>query len=268
MLSNRSYLAELVLPDLIAQCDAQGSTPVVVSASLSKDITSACAALKAWNGKQDNDSKGGALLREFAHLFNQTTMLTKGFDPANAATTPNTLATDGSALVALARASLNLEAAGFTLDAQLGDVQFVEKSLPDGTPSGARLPWPGSHNAEGGFNVFSTSLSGDDTLIPQHKYAPVMDVVTGKALGSGLTAKGYQIRYGSSWMMAVSFTDEGPVARGILTYSESSNILTPEFADQSVLYSSTKSFRPLLFKEADIAPAVVSTMELTLQKPN
>ncbi|AVV83636.1 peptidase S45 [Shewanella putrefaciens] len=41
-----------------------GSTPVVVSASLSKDITSACAALKAWNGKQDNDSKGGALLRE------------------------------------------------------------------------------------------------------------------------------------------------------------------------------------------------------------
>ncbi|AVV83634.1 peptidase S45 [Shewanella putrefaciens] len=29
-----------------------------------------------------------------------------------------------------------------------------------------------------------------------------------------------------------------------------------------------KSFRPLLFKEADIAPAVVSTMELTLQKPN
>lgn len=116
--------------------------------------------------------------------------------------------------------------------------------------------------------MFSTSLSGDDTLIPQHKYAPVMDVVTGKALGSGLTAKGYQIRYGSSWMMAVSFTDEGPVARGILTYSESSNILTPEFADQSVLYSSTKSFRPLLFKEADIAPAVVSTIGLTLQKPN
>ena len=266
VLSNRSYLAELVLPALIAQCEAQGSTPVVVSASLSKDLTSACAALKAWNGKQDNDSKGGALLREFAHQFNQKTMLTKRFDPANAATTPNTLATDGSALVALAHAALNLEAAGFALDAPLGDVQFVEKSLPDGTASGARLPWPGSHNAEGGFNVFSTSLSGDDTLIPQHKYAPLMDVVTGKAMGSGLTAKGYQIRYGSSWMMAVSFTDEGPVARGILTYSESSNLLSPSFTDQSNLYSSSKSFRPLLFKEADIAPAVVSTTELVLQK--
>ena len=267
VLSNRSYLAELVLPDLIAQCDAQGSTPVVVSASLSKDISSACAALKAWNGKQDNDSKGGALLREFAHLFSQTTMLTQGFDPANAATTPKTLTTDGSALKALAHSALNLEAAGFALDAPLGDVQFVEKSLPDGTPSGSRLPWPGSHNAEGGFNVFSTSLSGDDTLIPQHKYAAAMDVVTGKAMSSGLTAKGYQVRYGSSWMMAVNFTDEGPVARGILTYSESSNILTPAFADQSILYSSAKSFRPLLFKESDIAPAVVSTTELTLQKP-
>lgn len=266
VLSNRSYLAELVLPDLIAQCDANGSTPVAVSATLSTDLTSACAALKTWNGKQDNDSKGGALIREFAHQFNQATMLTQGFDVNNAATTPNTLTTDGSALVALAHAALNLEAAGFALDAPLGEVQFVEKSLPDGTPSGTRLPWPGTHNSEGGFNVFSTSTSGDDTLIPQHKYAPVMDVVSGKAMASGLTAKGYQIRYGSSWMMAVSFTDEGPEARGILTYSESSNIMTPAFNDQSNLYSSEKSFRPLLFKEADIASAVVSTTELSLQK--
>lgn len=266
VLSNRSYLAELVLPDLIAQCDANGSTPVAVSATLSTDLTSACAALKAWNGQQDNDSKGGALIREFAHQFNQATMLTQGFDVNNPATTPNTLTTDGSALVALAHAALNLEAAGFALDAPLGEVQFVEKSLPDGTPSGMRLPWPGTHNSEGGFNVFSTSMSGDDTLIPQHKYAPVMDVVSGKALASGLTAKGYPIRYGSSWMMAVSFTDEGPEARGILTYSESSNIMTPAFTDQSNLYSSEKSFRPLLFKEADIASAVVSTTELSLQK--
>ncbi|MCH1929658.1 acylase [Shewanella sp. A25] len=266
VLSNRSYLAELVMPDLIAQCEAQGSTPVVVSETLSKDLSAACAALKAWNGKQDNDSIGGALWREFVHQFSQSSMLTVGFDATKATTTPNTLATDGSALVALARAALNVEAAGFAVNAPLGDVQFVEKSLPDGTASGVRLPWPGTHNAEGGFNVFSTSLSGDDTLIPQHKYAPVMDVVTGKALASGLTNQGYQIRYGSSWMMAVSFTDEGPEARGILTYSESSNILSPSFTDQSNLYSSSKSFRPLLFKEDDIAPAVISTTELSLQK--
>ncbi|WP_447078989.1 acylase [Shewanella algae] len=265
VLNNRSYLAEMVLDDLIAQCEAKGSEPVMVG-TLAKDISAACAALKAWNGHQDNDSKGGALLREFAHLFNDKTMLTQGFDYLQPATTPTGLSSDGSALTALAHAALNLEAAGFAVDAPLGSVQFVERSLPDGSASGVRLPWPGSHHAEGGFNVFSTKTSGDDTLIPQHSYAPATDILSGKALDSGLSAKGYQVRYGSSWMMAVSFTDEGPEARGILTYSETSNILRPEFADQTALYSSEKRFRPLLFKEADIDAATVSKMELTLER--
>jgi len=266
LLSNRAYLAELVLPDLISQCEQQGATPVIVSATLSKDVSASCAALKAWNGKQDNDSKGGALLREFAHQFDQQTMLTEVFDYMSAATTPNKLNTDGSALVALAHGALNLEAAGFAVDVALGDVQFVEKSLPDGSASGVKLPWPGSHNAEGGFNVFSTSLSGDDTLIPQHQYSPVMDVVSGQPAASGLTAEGYQVRYGSSWMMTVSFTDDGPKAKGILTYSESSNVLSPSFSDQSELYSSAKQLRPLLFTEAEIQASVESSIELTLQK--
>ncbi|MEH6464096.1 MAG: acylase [Shewanella psychromarinicola] len=266
LLSNRAYLAELVLAGLISQCELQGDTPVVVSATLSKDVSASCTALKAWNGKQDNDSKGGALIREFAHQFDQNTMLTEAFDYMSAATTPNKLNTDGSALIALAHGALNLEAAGFAVDASLGEVQFVEKSLPDGSASGVKLPWPGSHNAEGGFNVFSTSLSGDDTLIPQHKYPPVLDVVSGKATASGLTSEGYQVRSGSSWMMTVSFTDDGPKAKGILTYSESSNVLSPSFSDQSELYSTAKQLRPLLFTEAEIQASVESSIELTLQK--
>ncbi|WP_351121898.1 acylase [Shewanella sp. T24-MNA-CIBAN-0130] len=266
LLSNRAYLAELVLADLISQCELQGDTPVVVSATLSKDVSASCSALRAWNGKQDNDSKGGALIREFAHQFDQNTMLTEAFDYMSAATTPNKLNTDGSALIALAHGALNLEAAGFAVDASLGEVQFVEKSLPDGSASGVKLPWPGSHNAEGGFNVFSTTLSGDDTLIPQHKYPPVLDVVSGKAAASGLTSEGYQIRSGSSWMMTVSFTDDGPKAKGLLTYSESSNVLSPSFSDQSELYSTAKQLRPLLFTEAEIQASVESSIELTLQK--
>jgi acyl-homoserine-lactone acylase len=266
LLSNRAYLAELVLADLISQCELQGDTPVVVIATLSKDVSASCTTLKAWNGKQDNDSKGGALIREFAHQFDQNTMLTEAFDYMSAATTPNKLNTDGSALIALAHGALNLEAAGFAVDASLGEVQFVEKSLPDGSASGVKLPWPGSHNAEGGFNVFSTTLSGDDTLIPQHKYPPVLDVVSGKATASGLTSEGYQVRSGSSWMMTVSFTDDGPKAKGLLTYSESSNVLSPSFSDQSELYSTAKQLRPLLFTEAEIQASVESSIELTLQK--
>ena len=66
--------------------------------------------------------------------------------------------------------------------------------------------------------------------------------------------------------MAVSFTDEGPVAKGILTYSQSSNIMSPQFNDQSTLYSTSKQFRPLLFTETDIAAAVESTLELSAQQ--
>ena len=67
-------------------------------------------------------------------------------------------------------------------------------------------------------------------------------------------------------MMTVSFTDDGPKAKGILTYSESSNVLSPSFSDQSELYSSTKQLRPLLFTEAEIQASVESSIELTLQK--
>ncbi len=119
--NNRAYLPELVLPELLAQCDAQGDTPVTISAGLSVDIRPACSALANWNGAQNNDSIGGALIREFAHEFDQSTMFTVPFDPANAATTPNTLATDGSVLVALAKASANLGQAGFAPDEVLAD---------------------------------------------------------------------------------------------------------------------------------------------------
>lgn len=162
----------------------------------------------------------------------------------------------------MAHAQFNLGNAGFEADAPLGTVQFSEKSLPNGMPSGARLPWPGTHHQEGGFNVFSTRLSGDDTLIPQHSYPAAKDAVTGVPLASGLTAEGYPIRYGSSWMMAISFTDAGPVARGILTYSQSSDITKASASDQSLLYSTEKRFRDLRFDAADIEANLVSTTEI------
>lgn len=264
-LSNRSYLAELVLPELLAQCEANPDKSVsFVAGDVTTviDVGHSCTALQAWNGKQDNDSIGGALLREFAFLFEQDKHLTQGFDYTQAATTPAGLINDGSALTILAHAQFNLGNAGFEVDAPLGTVQFSEKSLPNGMPSGARLPWPGTHHQEGGFNVFSTRLSGDDTLIPQHTYPAAKDAITGAPLASGLTAEGYPIRYGSSWMMAISFTDEGPVARGILTYSQSSDITKASASDQSLLYSTEKRFRDLRFNAADIEANLVSTTEL------
>ncbi|USD37153.1 acylase [Ferrimonas sp. SCSIO 43195] len=267
LMSNRAYLAELVLPQLLEQCEAQGSTLVVVSDSLSVDVSPACAALAKWNGAQNQDSVAGALLREFGYRFDSEAHLDVPFvytDPLN---TPNTLAADGSALVALAAASATLTDNGFALDAPLGSMQFVEKSMPDGSASGARFPWAGANNREGGFNVFAYSNeANDDTLLPQHAYPAAVDAVTGAPTASELTTEGYHVRYGSSWMMVVGFEEQGPQARGLLTYSESNNALSPHWNDQTQYYSQNTALRPLLFTESAIAAETLSDISIQLQK--
>lgn len=264
LFSNRSYLAEMVLESVLAQCDAQGDASVVVNDVLSVDVQPACAALSQWNGAQNANSIGGALVREFAYQFcsNNTcaSTLTVPFDVDNPTTTPAGVPEDGSAMQALAIASANLTNAGFALDATLGQIQFVEKSLPNGSPSGAVIPWSGSNNREGGFNVFSYNISGNDgTLLPHHSYTRQTDVVTGRNMSSGLSDAGYHVRYGSSWMMVMQFTDDGPVGRGILTFSQSNNFLTEHWNDQTVYYAANNALRPILYKQDDIDANLLST---------
>ncbi|WP_298443562.1 acylase [uncultured Ferrimonas sp.] len=268
LFSNRAYLAELVLPQLLAQCDAQGATPVDIGNGTLVDLTAACAALGQWNGAQNLDSIGGALLREFGHRFDSGTHLTTPFVSTMPATTPKDLVTDGSALVILAQAAQSLTDAGFALNASLGEMQFIEKSLPNGMASGVKIPVPGSNNREGGFNVFSYSVdSRDDTLLPQHAYPAALDPISGNRLRSSLSTEGYHIRYGSSWMMVVGFDDDGPQARGLLTYSQSNNFQSPHWNDQTAYYGANNSLRPLLFKEDDIAAATLSDITISVPSP-
>jgi acyl-homoserine-lactone acylase len=49
-------------------------------------------------------------------------------------------------------------------------VQFVELSLADGSVSGIKIPWAGSHNIEGGFNVFNTRTGNGGSLLSRHVY--------------------------------------------------------------------------------------------------
>ncbi len=266
LLGNRAYLAELVLPELLAQCEAQGVTPVVVNESLSVNVAPACAALAQWDGAQDQTAIAGALLREFGYQFSSD-LLVVPFDYRDPVNTPNTLVSDGRALVALAVASENLTQNGFALDATLGSMQFVEKSLPNGVASGLRFPWAGANNFEGGFNVFAYSnQEGDDTLLPQHAYPAATDVVSGQPMRSRLTTEGYHIRYGSSWMMVVGFEEDGPVARGLLTYSESNNAGSPHWNDQTRYYSENTALRPLRFTEEAIAEALLSDQTIRHQQ--
>ncbi len=261
LLSNRAYLAEATVADLLSQCQAQGSVPVVLDNGLSVNIDAACTALSGWNMRMDQNSTAGHLFREFAFKFNAKTQFTVPFDAADPINTPNKLATDASVLKAFAAAVANVQSSNFALDAKMGDIQFTEKTMADGSASGEKFPWAGAKNQEGGFNVFA-SAKGDDTLYPIHQYAPVIDVETGRPLASGLSSAGYQINYGSSWMFVVNFTENGPVGRGLLTYSQSSDTNSAHLDDQNRVYSNTTALRPILFTEADISNNLIEELVL------
>ena len=69
--------------------------------------------------------------------------------------------------------------------------------------------------------------------------------------GRFLRRDGYPVNVGTSFLMAVEFTDDGPRARALLTYSQSGDPGSPHFTDQTRMFS-RKEWRPVLFRRADI----------------
>lgn len=253
LLNNRTYLGEAVLSDLLSLCQAQGTTPVN-----GVNLQPACAELAGWDGKMNKDSTGAVVFREFAQQFELLDNADKwqnDFDATNPVETPNTLATGSAILEALAAAVDKIAEAGQSVNATLGDVQFVERSTVSGAASGTRLPWAGANEVEGGFNVFTAEEENDGSLIPRHVYPSLAD--------TQLSAQGYHVTYGSSWMYVLNFTDTGPVARGLLAYSQSIDPRSSHYQDQTSLYSTSPSLRPIRFTEADIDANKVETKTLT-----
>jgi acyl-homoserine-lactone acylase len=257
LLGNRSYFSEAVKEDLIGICEANSATPVAVGASM-VDISDGCAALALWDGTMNKDSVGAHVFREFAFQFNRSPQWVNAFDVADPINTPNTLADNATTLGQLATGIQKIVDAGIALDATLGEVQFVEKSTADGMPSGEKLAWGGAHNVEGGFNVFDVRTGNNGTELPRHTY-PTVDNTTRLSAEAG----GYHITYGSSWQMVVGFTEDGPSARGLLSYSQSNSPDSDNADDQSRFYSMQPSLRPLHFSEEDIAANLVEEVSIT-----
>ncbi len=256
LLSNRSYLAENLLPALIQQCERQGDTPVMVDGE-SVNISAACDALADWDGTMNAESTGAHVFREFAFQFNNNPQWEVPFDENSPVTTPSGLKQNETTLQQFARGVQVINTAGIAADAKLGDVQFVERSLPDGSPSGEKLPWGGAHNIEGGFNVFNIVPGNNGTMLPRHTYAPLPGTIM------SAEAPGYHINYGSSWMMVINFTDTGPQGRGILTYSQSRVFGDDNSLDQTRLYSAQPQLRDMYFTDEDIAANAVTSMTLS-----
>lgn len=230
LFENRNFMASVVLPDLLAAC-ASAPTP---------EARDGCAALSSWDRNNNLESRGAHLFREFWRTAGSVPGVFRvAFDPAQPMATPAGLkladaAVAGKVWDALTAAVKAVRAAGFALDAPLGDVQ-----RPLITDEAIALH--GGDEFEGVLNNLG------------NQFAPAIN------------RKGLQVDYGSSYIQTVSFDERGPVAQGMLTYGQSTDPASPHATDQMRLFS-RKEWPSLPFHAEDVAKARVGEV-LQLTRP-
>ncbi|HEY0499671.1 MAG TPA: penicillin acylase family protein [Kutzneria sp.] len=211
LFSDRNLTAELARDAATSLC---GTVPMLnASDGTAVDVSPACRVLSAWDLRDDPSSVGAVLWRQFwLNAVKSPDLWLVPFDAAHPATTPNTLNTASAGVrQALADAVLRMAALHVPLDAPLSSAQFT-------TVGGPAVPVPGCTNPEGCFNIVSGQDAG--ALGADGRFAPVI--------------------FGSSFMMVAQLTPRGPVARTLLSYSESSNPDSPHHGDQTRLFAAKR----------------------------
>ncbi|MBW2268649.1 MAG: penicillin acylase family protein [Deltaproteobacteria bacterium] len=232
-LANENFAGQLIRDDVVALCRAHPRAELEDGTAVS--LAAACEVLAGWDLHANLDSRGAHLFRQFlaeAHQQQFSRTLPASFvpavpfDAADPVATPRGLdtASQRAVLTSLANAVHRLEEADIALDARLGKLQGV-------TRNGEWIPLHGGPEIEGLFNKIEARFQG---------------------------AAGYPdvTRWSSSWILAVEFTESGPRARGILTYSLSANPDSPHYADQTRMFS-RKEWLDLPFHEADVEAAAL-----------
>lgn len=170
-----------------------------------------CRVLGNWDRTVNTDSRGALLFDRFWRRFTGTVKPADQwlvpFSAADPVRTPHTLDTGTPGFAqALKDAAAELRAAGIALDAPLGAHQFVVRN-------GERIPVSG----------------GTESLGIWNKTEPVWN-----AAGGGYV----EVAHGTSHVQAVGWDGSRcPVARTLLSYSQSSNPASPHYGDQTRLFS-------------------------------
>jgi acyl-homoserine-lactone acylase len=235
----------LLRDQVVSRCKATTSVTIDGQAI---DLRPACGILERWDGRYELDSVGAVLWREFITLYDGNSLVRAGalfkndFNPADPVSTPNGLAdakagTD-TALVNLGRAVRLLAGQRIALDTPLGKLQFSDRGR-------SRIPIHGGDGSFEGITNFVNYAPNSTTLEPFGN----PEKVSGSRL---LTREGYLINRGSSFVMALEFTESVPRALAILTYSQSGDPTSPHYYDQTELFA-MKRWRRVLFTEKDIA---------------
>ncbi|MFE7852989.1 penicillin acylase family protein [Streptomyces sp. NPDC057403] len=201
----------LAAADAAKACAALPGGTAIAGDGTTVDVSAACPVLAAWDRTMDTGSRGALLFDRFWRKL--TAAVPPGrlwkvpFSAADPVHTPNTLDTAAPGFAtALADAVAELRGRGTALDARLGDHQYVVRG-------GERIAVPGGSSRLGVWNVIE----------------PTWDPASGAYT---------EVPFGSSHLQAVGWDGGGcPVARTLLTYSQSSNPNSPHYSDQTRLLS-------------------------------
>lgn len=226
MFNHRNYGAEVFLDDVLKVCNED------------EVLIEACEILGKWDRRQDVSSRGAQIYTEFWRKVSSTPDLYRTpFDANDPVNTPAGINVEDpdiarAVVAALVDAVKLLKEMEIPLDAPWGEVHFAQRN-------GEKIGIPGGI---GGMGMFSNI------------YAP-------------LKKGGYTpIVAGNSFIQVVTWNDEGdPLAKGILTYSQSEEPESPHYSDQTRLYSRSE-WIDLPFTEEDINADLKSRLHLSVPK--
>src|SRR5690606_35385931 len=266
-LANRGYTSRALKDEVVERCEGVGTVDVPAddAAGLPAgpvDIGPACDVLAGWDGVYDLDRAGPLVWRELMTRYDTAALLDAGplwrepFDPARPVETPRGLAAapadgDDPVLQNLARAVQVIDAAGIPVDAPLGDVQFALRA-------GERVPIHGGDNRDGTTNIVGYGGGAPvlDPVLVEQKREPV---ASGSSLARVDGTGGYLINNGTSFLLALAFTDDGPQAKAFLTYSDTEDRSAEDYIEATRQFSA-KAWRDVAFTDDQIDAALVRTV--------
>ena len=176
------------------------------------ELARACAELAEWDGTANTDAGVGMLLFQHfaAHFLALGDAWRVPFDPALPLTTPSGFEpSDSRVRQALLEAAREVAALGVENGRDWGSLQVISRSTE-------RLAVPGGDGELGIYN----------------------------AIQSRPVEQRLEVVGGSSYIQMVTFTESGPLARGLLAFSQSADPTSAHHADQTRLFS--KQDWPLL----------------------
>ena len=213
--NNRQYAGELWRDEAVAMCEANASS--MPSSSGPVNVADACPVLKAWNMRDDLDSKGAILARRFISRARavQGGPFREPFDVNDPVNTPRGLNTGSPAVrQAFGDAVNDLRNANIPLNAPLRGYQYEMRG-------NKAIPIHGGPGTDGVFQAINVSWS---------------------------PPKGYpNVPHGTSFVQVVNFPRKRgacPEHRTMLTFSLSTNPNSKHFADQTKLFSKKRWVNP------------------------